>query len=89
MGYIIGGFDGLLPYGKEMDRCGTEGGMFQAAKYCNAKYAASLNKVLAALERTDPAEDEEPEEEYCAEENCGGDESREDADWHGEADSDE
>lgn len=27
MGYIIGGFDGLLPYGKELDRCATEGGM--------------------------------------------------------------
>lgn len=26
MGYIIGGFDGLLPYGKEIDRCATEGG---------------------------------------------------------------
>ncbi len=49
MGYIIGGFDGLLPYGKEMERCATEGGMFHAAKYCNAKYTASLNKVLDAL----------------------------------------
>ncbi len=37
MGYIIGGFDGLLPYGKEIDRCATEGGMFQAIKYCNSK----------------------------------------------------
>lgn len=26
MGYLIGGFDGLLPYGKEIDRCATEGG---------------------------------------------------------------
>ena len=26
MGYIIGGWDGLLPYGKEIDRCATEGG---------------------------------------------------------------
>ena len=30
MGYIIGGFDGLLPYSKEIDRCATEGGMFKA-----------------------------------------------------------
>ena len=29
MGYIIGGFDGLLPYSKEIDRCATEGGMFR------------------------------------------------------------
>ena len=43
--------DGLLPYGKEIDRCATEGGMFQAIKYCNPKYTASLNKVLDALEQ--------------------------------------
>ena len=51
MGYIIGGFDGLLPYAKEIDRCATEGGMFQALKYCNTKYTAALNKVLEALEQ--------------------------------------
>ena len=56
MGYIIGGFDGLLPYGKEIDRCATEGGMFQAIKYCNAKYTASLNKVLDDLEQMELAE---------------------------------
>lgn len=26
MGYIIGGFDGLLAYSKEIDRCATGGG---------------------------------------------------------------
>lgn len=56
MGYIIGGFDGLLPYGKEIDRCATEGGMFQAIKYCNSKYTASLNRVLDALEQMEAAE---------------------------------
>jgi len=61
MGYIIGGFDGILPYGKEIDRCATEGGMFQTAKYCNSKYTASLNKVAYALEQMEPAE--EPEED--------------------------
>ncbi len=50
MGHLIGGFDGLLPYGKEIDRCATEGGMFQAISYCNQKYTASLNKVLEGLE---------------------------------------
>ena len=59
MGYIIGGFDGLLPYGKEIDRCATEGGMFQAIKYCNSKYTASLNKVLDALEQMELAERQE------------------------------
>lgn len=55
MGYIIGGFDGLLPYGKEIDRCATEGGMFRALQYCNPKYIASLNKVLEVVT------DEQPE----------------------------
>lgn len=59
MGYIIGGFDGLLPYGKEIDRCATEGGMFQAVKYCNSKYTASLNRVLDTLEQMEAAEREQ------------------------------
>mgnify|MGYP003166278967 FL=1 len=68
MGYIIGGWDGLLPYGKEIDRCATEGGMFQAIKYCNPKYTASLNKVLDALEQMElaeqAAEDADDEDEF-------------------------
>ena len=50
MGHLIGGFDGLLPYGKEIDRCATEGGMFHAISFCNPKYTASLNQVLEAME---------------------------------------
>ena len=74
MGYIIGGFDGLLPYGKEIDRCATEGGMFQAVKYCNSKYTASLNKVLDTLEQMEAAEREEgwPEEDLLEEEREHG-----------------
>ena len=60
MGYIIGGFDGLLPYSKEIDRCATEGGMFQALKYCNNKYTNSLNKVLETLEQMESCADTEP-----------------------------
>lgn len=64
MGYIIGGFDGLLPYGKEIDRCATEGGMFRALNYCNPKYTVSLNKVLERLEQIElaelPPEEKEP-----------------------------
>lgn len=60
MGYIIGGFDGLLPYSKEIDRCATEGGMFQALKYCNNKYTNSLNKVLVTLEQMESCADTEP-----------------------------
>lgn len=77
MGYIIGGFDGLLPYGKEIDRCATEGGMFQAIKYCNSKYTASLNKVLDALEQMEFAEQQE--EENYEDEAYGKEEDEEDA----------
>lgn len=49
MGHIIGGFDGLLPYGKEIDRCATEGNMFGAISFCNPKYTASLKKVLEVV----------------------------------------
>lgn len=81
MGYIIGGFDGLLPYGKEIDRCATEGGMFQAIKYCNSKYTASLNRVLDALEQMELAEQQEEEnyEDGYGEEAYGGEEDEEDA----------
>jgi len=81
MGYIIGGFDGLLPYGKEIDRCATGGGMFQAIKYCNSKYTASLNKVLDALEQMKTAECQE-EEAYEAEyEDSEYGEEEDEQDW--------
>lgn len=79
MDHIIGGFDGLLPYGKEIDRCATEGGMFHAINCCNSKYTASLDKVLTALEdlesvnQSKPADQPEQEEQ---EEN-GADEQSE------------
>ena len=72
MGHLIGGFDGLLPYGKEIDRCATEGGMFQAISYCNQKYTASLNKVLEGLEpekeENQPEDMPEYRQEECADE---------------------
>lgn len=49
MGHIIGGWAGLLPYSKEVDRCATEGGMFKAADYCNSRYLASVQKVSEAV----------------------------------------
>jgi hypothetical protein len=49
MGHIIGGFEGLLPYSKEIDRCATQGGMFNAINYCTGKYMASLKKVREAV----------------------------------------
>jgi len=59
MGYLIGSFDGLLPYSKEIDRCSTEGSMFGAISYCNPKYIASINKVLERLEQTENMDQEE------------------------------
>ena len=70
MGYIIGGFDGLLPYSKEIDRCATEGGMFKAITYCNPKYTASLNKVLEILEQMELAEQSEEDAGYECEEDA-------------------
>lgn len=79
MGYIIGGFDGLLPYGKEIDRCATEGGMFRAINYCNPKYTASLNKILETLEQMELAEQEDsPADGFIPEESVSGDDSAED-----------
>lgn len=69
MGYLIGGFDGLLPYSKEIDRCATEGSMFNAIKYCNTKYTASLNKILDSLEQMELAEQQEDLTETYQEED--------------------
>ncbi len=50
MSHLIGKFDGLLPYSKEIDRCATEGKMFDALRFCNSKYLKSLDKVCVALD---------------------------------------
>ena len=49
MGHIIGGWAGLLPYSKEVDRCATEGDMFKAIGFCHPKYIASVKKVLEVM----------------------------------------
>ena len=55
MSHLVGGFDGLLPYAKEIERCGTGGRMFRALAYCNQRYVNSLKLVMARL-----SEDEFP-----------------------------
>lgn len=55
MSHLVGGFDGLLPYTKEIERCGTGGRMFRALAYCNQRYVNSLKLVMARL-----SEDEFP-----------------------------
>lgn len=62
MGHLIGKWDGLLPYSKEIDRCATEGSMFGTVKYCNSRYLASLNRILDELEKLEEAEEEQEEE---------------------------
>ena len=54
MGHIIGGWTGLLPYSKEIDRCATEGGMFRAINYCNGRYLSAVNKVTEAVLNEQP-----------------------------------
>lgn len=60
MGHLVGGFDGLLPYAKEIERCGTGGRMFRALAYCNQRYVNSLKLVIARLSEDElPGTDEE------------------------------
>ena len=56
MEHLIGSFDGLLPYAKEIERCGTSGQMFKALAYCNQRYINSLKLVLERLEKADADE---------------------------------
>lgn len=70
MDHLIGGFDGLLPYAKEIERCGTGGQMFKALAYCNQRYINSLKLVREHLTQSEDIPDESgqpPEEEACAE----------------------
>ena len=59
MDHQIGGFDGLLPYAKEIERCGTSGQMFRALAYCNQRYVNSLKLVRDRLLQEDERTDEE------------------------------
>lgn len=68
MDHLIGGFDGLLPYAKEIERCGTSGQMFKALAYCNQRYINALKLVRERLEQSGmPEEPYAPpmEEEYA------------------------
>ncbi len=49
MSHLIGGFAGLLPYSKEIDRCATCGDLFKAIEFCNPKYMESLKKIMEVL----------------------------------------
>jgi len=45
MGHQIGGFNGILPYNKEMERMGTGGQYFRSFAYCNPRYMDALKLV--------------------------------------------
>lgn len=60
MDHLIGGFDGLLPYAKEIERCGTGGQMFKALAYCNQRY---INSIKLVRERLAQPGDDIPERE--------------------------
>lgn len=66
MGHLIGGLDGLLPYAKEIERCGTSGEMFHALGYCNKHYLQSLKLVKERLQ---------PSEEMILPDDTDGEES--------------
>lgn len=49
MDHLIGGFAGLLPYSKEIDRCATNGDLFKAIDYCNPRYMESIKKIMEVV----------------------------------------
>ena len=63
MDHLIGGFDGLLPYAKEIERCGTGGQMFKALAYCNQRYINSLKLVRERLLQPEDTETTPQQEE--------------------------
>ena len=78
MDHLIGGFDGLLPYAKEIERCGTSGQMFKTLAYCNQRYINSLKLVKKRLEDPEPmdeTEEDPPENESEEFQDTYGEES--------------
>lgn len=57
MEHFIGKFDGLLPYSKELERCGTSGEMFQSLSYCHKHYIDALRLIKEKLD-TEQSEQE-------------------------------
>lgn len=49
MDNLIGGFTGLLPYSKEIDRCATCGELFKAIDYCNSRYLDALKTITEVV----------------------------------------
>lgn len=85
MDHLIGGFDGLLPYAKEIERCGTGGQMFKALAYCNQRYINSLKLVRERLTQPEdiPAENESATEPYTENEYTEPNDSKGNGDFAG------
>ncbi|MFR2841475.1 MAG: hypothetical protein ACLTB5_03600 [Acutalibacteraceae bacterium] len=54
MGHLIGGFDGYLPYNKEIERSATCGELFTILNNCGQKYTAALETVVKAVSPEQP-----------------------------------
>ena len=49
MGHFIGGFSGILPYNKEIQRNAIEGTIFSAFNQCGVKYMEALHTVVKSI----------------------------------------
>ena len=55
MGHLIGGFAGILPYSKEIERGATSGEIFSSINLCGQKYAAALELVAKEVSQPEDA----------------------------------
>ena len=62
MGHLVKGFQGILPYGKEIERCMTSGDLFKVIKFCNPKYILAIDEIVTQLEE-DGYEDEDEDKD--------------------------
>lgn len=60
MGHLIGGFDGVLPYNKEIERGAASGEMFSSLGRCGQRYTTALKLVESKItELSTPQTEEE------------------------------
>ena len=49
MDVTIGGFDGILPFGREIERYVMEGNLFSVLTCCHARYCETVERILDDL----------------------------------------
>lgn len=62
MGHLLGGFAGILPYNKEIERRAASGEIFSSLRVCGPKYTAALEVVAQAVRQ--PETQEEKHEQF-------------------------